>query len=172
MRARYHGKEGSGWREVTTDFRMWSRWNQSLEKWLSGKGQWCVEHTEKRCGQYTMALSLLVLSTNRNENTPHSRNGFQGSGGVGSKQSINWYSNCHLNLLLLWPTAVGYYKNSICGIPTISSGNFGSEEKMVSALQMSSVRPDLFCMVPDKGNNWLWLYGWTFPSRLAISLHT
>lgn len=26
---------------MTTDLRMWSRWNQSLEKWRSAKGQWC-----------------------------------------------------------------------------------------------------------------------------------
>lgn len=55
---------------MTTDFRMGFKWNQSLEKWISAKGQWCAEHTEKRCGQYTMVLLLLpLLSVSRNENT-------------------------------------------------------------------------------------------------------
>ena len=58
-----------GWKEVTTDFRILAKWNQSLEKWISAKGQWCAEHAEKRCGQYTMAFLLPLLSVSRNENT-------------------------------------------------------------------------------------------------------
>lgn len=50
--------EGSG-----HNFRILAKGNQSLEKWISAKGQWCTEQTEKRCGQYTMASSSLFCQS-------------------------------------------------------------------------------------------------------------
>lgn len=32
---------------MTIDFRMLAKWNQSLEKWISAKGQWWAEHPRR-----------------------------------------------------------------------------------------------------------------------------